>query len=289
MQKTVLSALLIASSALTNGAVPNVTASQTAPAITDSAVRECSTVEQESLVSALHLGKDSKDNPDACAPILEALLGKVVPKDKALDKAIVKAIERRTQTLAVTFRSAPGRVVDVFTLRAHKKDAGGVDFRYGSVSAADKAWSDWKTRYADAIDCNDNANRAVADTHLKVPAVGHMVCSGAFGQAVLQYNQRVIQKRPGIVEWSGAVINGAAIASVRVHQATWSVFDGAKEIFTTNVFRVRASGITDANRHGWETTYGKKVNAETAQSELAEAMGAAIVVPASVDSGSARK
>lgn len=289
MQRTALSALLITMATMANGAVPTPVVIPKDPVINESPAKECGTAEQEAMVTSLHLGKDSKGNPDACAPLLETLLAKVVPKDKAIDKMLVRAIERKTQALTVTFRTAPGRVVDVFTLRVHKKDAGGVDFRYGSLAAADKAWTDWKTRYVEAIDCDEDAGRAVADTHLKVPAAGHMVCAGAFGRAVLQYNQRVIQKRPGVVEWNGTVINAAAIASVRVQQTTWAVFDGAKEVFTTNVFKVKASGMVDANRQPWEAIYGKRVNADDAQSALAEAMGAAIAAAPSTDASAPKK
>jgi hypothetical protein len=276
MQRYVLTALLITTSTIVSGAIQSTPIPVRHTITAEPTNKECGKKDQDSLIESLHLGKDSKNNPDSCALILDLLLARVVPKDKTLEKTMVKAIERKTQALTVTFLSADARVVDVYTLRAHKKDTGGVDFRYGAILAADKAWSEWKTNYVDVIDCDESATRAVTDTHLRVPAVGIMVCSGAFGRAVAQYNPLVVQKHPGVIEWAGYAINASAIAAVRIQKTNWSVYEGTREIYTTNVFRVKANSLLDANRQPWEATFGKKIDADAAQREIVDAMGIAI-------------
>lgn len=282
MKKTPLLAAALTLSITANAAVlPKVNKNES-PAVakaTKNEVKDCSSESQTVIVADILANRDTKDSPDSCAVQLDTILEKIVPTSVAAPKVTVKAFERDSLFSTITFKSASSRIVELHRLRVFKKDGTQAEFKYGSKQAADKAWSEWKTQYVTATDCEADADKVVNDTKLLTPGFGRLECAGAYARGASRYNPEVVVKRNHIVDWNGLILNTAHVASLSIVTNTWVVFDGPKQAYQATIRRLRASSSADGAKPTWEVAYGRKTAADNALASIVRAMEQADVSP----------
>lgn len=234
---------------------------------------ECDNRAQTNIVANVLANKDTKDTPDSCSAQLDTVLAKIVPTTAAAPKTTVRAYERDILQTAVTFASLPAKVTELHRLKVYKKDGSTAEYKYGNKAAADKAWSEWRTLYSQATDCEADAERIVHDTKLMGPGFGRIDCSRAYARAAQRYNPVLSVKNNRVVEINGLYLNAAHVAAATTTASTWIVFDGSKEVYRGNIRKLLISTAADGYRPTWAVAYGRKADADSALGVLAFVMG----------------